>query len=59
MGIVFTTHILLLMMLFVLSPFRPAQFDLRRTVLDFPIIGKIADLLLNGFSKRSAIANER
>ncbi|MGI9465252.1 MAG: hypothetical protein ACR2OM_15015, partial [Aestuariivirgaceae bacterium] len=59
MGIVFSHHILLLMILFVMSPFRPARFDLRKTIMDLPIFGTIAGWLFNGFSKSPAVANVR
>ena len=59
MGIVFAQHILLLLIFFIMSPFRPVQFDLRKTIMDLPLVGIIFGRLVNGSSSSQALADVR
>ena len=48
MEIIFKEHVFLLVMFFVFSPFRPIEFDLRKTSADLPIIGRLVPLFTRG-----------
>ena len=56
MGIVFSAHVLLLLLLFVISPFRPAVFDPGKTVLDLPVIGPLAGMVVMKVSAKTGKA---
>ena len=57
MEIFFISHVLLLVMFFVVSPFRPEKFELRKTLADFPLVGRLVPLFTRDSSSRSSAAN--
>lgn len=57
MEIFFIHHVLLLLMFFVFSPFRPGKIELRKTLEDLPILGRLIPLFTKGFPSRSSGPN--
>ena len=47
MEIIFKEHVLLLVMFFVFSPFRPIEYDLRKILADLPILGRLVPHVSN------------
>ena len=57
MEILFKEHVFLLVMFFVFSPFRPDIIDLRKTLSDLPLLGRLAPLFTKYSQSRSGAAN--
>jgi hypothetical protein len=54
MGIIFPQHVLLLCVLFVLSPFAVRHYSLKTQLFDLPVIGQLSEIIFKTWSKRNS-----